>query len=1259
MKLFKGNAPQGMLRSAAPKLVIIALASTLAACGSSQRSRSLQAAQTRLDSPRARQLEATQPQLVQQAGAFAKAAKKAEERGDIDVANLKAQQSIQRFETAISLDERRATEAKMRAMETATESLSAKVEDLDRERDALSKFRDAEMRFAAVEAELNQVRADDKSARAEAQRAIIAARRKQAEAVGAKAPLNAADQYNRADALLASALAALDGGLEADAKQLAEQARDGFDQAIVGAKAESENQVAGAADKERAAGETARAKAAAKDAIETAEVARAAAQAARLPQQDRARYTQGETYLSMARARFDDADYVKAGERAQAATDAFKGESKAGAADLAIRDAEDARGRVLGMGLADAPGTREADYTLDLARDAKKAGDEPRAVALAKKALALYQGVRPQRAMPPVAGIAGPGAAVAVAAAAPVDLHAAFQQYEVERALVRVRHAHADALAAGKDSVCPSLFRGFEAFVKLAEDRYAAGNHADAMQYATRASERLAQCNPLNEALTPGTPGAGPMKIAPKAPAVAEQTPAERRAQQKAESALVIAKRLMIRAQTRKVDPLQLEEPELLLQEAQRWYARSAFVQADGLADEATKLLRKISMPTPAAAAPADVKAPAPAVKAAAPASDTQAEPVPPKAGLLPRKGEIVPVATQTCAPLQPRLNTVRQARSVAATRATTAEKQAQYVRALKMLTSVEGLVKEDRCAQAEPFLEEVDRLFKAVFARVEDAPAAATPVAAAPVAAATPVAATPVAPVASVAPMAGTPAAKTCDTLKRPVQSAYVAQGVASAGVKDADSRRRFERAVADLVRTERAAEQGKCADARVHLDRAVEAFDALSGKPAAKTAPKAGAQPTARVNAAATPAAVAAAAAVAPTPTVVAEPINPAAVAAANKAIGRAESMKRRAVSRQATPTYQTGAQLLGKARDLAAVGRASEASAVADQAAFAFSTAVDDSGDEADAPEMGGALPSEWKPVYAMILDTLVLRDRARPVVKTDAEQLKFQSATSFMEKSRIAWRDKDYVAAKRFTEAAKVDLEGVISLAETRMKAPVPVAPAPVADPKAGEAEIGARSQLRAVGVLRGRCMERSCKQTHPVEWASADSAINQANSALAAGNWSEAKAQADTAHASLTDILNRPTFFIPADTSGIRRVGNQLMLTPLVTFTTGGGAIEPSALPTIAALAEVLKANDAVIQRLRIVGHTDSRGSDRTNLALSERRANTVRTALIDQGVSPSKVVAAGMGEANPIDSNKTAAGRERNRRVEFHLTVNQ
>ena len=72
-------------------------------------------------------------------------------------------------------------------------------------------------------------------------------------------------------------------------------------------------------------------------------------------------------------------------------------------------------------------------------------------------------------------------------------------------------------------------------------------------------------------------------------------------------------------------------------------------------------------------------------------------------------------------------------------------------------------------------------------------------------------------------------------------------------------------------------------------------------------------------------------------------------------------------------------------------------------------------------------------------------------------------------------------------------------------------------------------------------------------------------------------------------------------------------------------------------------------------RLTIKGYTDASGDDAVNLQLSQRRAQAIRAFLVEQGIAARRIQAQGYGEANPIASNDTAAGRERNRRVEFDL----
>ena len=66
----------------------------------------------------------------------------------------------------------------------------------------------------------------------------------------------------------------------------------------------------------------------------------------------------------------------------------------------------------------------------------------------------------------------------------------------------------------------------------------------------------------------------------------------------------------------------------------------------------------------------------------------------------------------------------------------------------------------------------------------------------------------------------------------------------------------------------------------------------------------------------------------------------------------------------------------------------------------------------------------------------------------------------------------------------------------------------------------------------------------------------------------------------------------------------------------------------------------------------IEGNTDSRGSENHNQTLSERRADAVKMALIDMGVSSDRITAQGLGESLPVATNDTAAGRQLNRRVE-------
>ena len=69
--------------------------------------------------------------------------------------------------------------------------------------------------------------------------------------------------------------------------------------------------------------------------------------------------------------------------------------------------------------------------------------------------------------------------------------------------------------------------------------------------------------------------------------------------------------------------------------------------------------------------------------------------------------------------------------------------------------------------------------------------------------------------------------------------------------------------------------------------------------------------------------------------------------------------------------------------------------------------------------------------------------------------------------------------------------------------------------------------------------------------------------------------------------------------------------------------------------------------------IEVAGHTDSRGSDKYNMKLSQRRAEAVRNYLISKGIAADRLTAKGYGQDKPVADNGTEEGRAKNRRIEF------
>lgn len=101
----------------------------------------------------------------------------------------------------------------------------------------------------------------------------------------------------------------------------------------------------------------------------------------------------------------------------------------------------------------------------------------------------------------------------------------------------------------------------------------------------------------------------------------------------------------------------------------------------------------------------------------------------------------------------------------------------------------------------------------------------------------------------------------------------------------------------------------------------------------------------------------------------------------------------------------------------------------------------------------------------------------------------------------------------------------------------------------------------------------------------------------------------------------------------------------------VLFDSGQATLRPAAREKLAKISGIVLAYPGL--KLQVEGHTDSIGGDAYNQKLSEKRANNVRDYLVKQSVPADVITAMGFGKADPVADNKTAAGRQQNRRVEM------
>ncbi|HVZ33726.1 MAG TPA: OmpA family protein [Polyangiaceae bacterium] len=113
--------------------------------------------------------------------------------------------------------------------------------------------------------------------------------------------------------------------------------------------------------------------------------------------------------------------------------------------------------------------------------------------------------------------------------------------------------------------------------------------------------------------------------------------------------------------------------------------------------------------------------------------------------------------------------------------------------------------------------------------------------------------------------------------------------------------------------------------------------------------------------------------------------------------------------------------------------------------------------------------------------------------------------------------------------------------------------------------------------------------------------------------------------------------------------------NRIELGQKIQFALNKSEILPASFALMDELAKTIQENPQV-QKVSIEGHASNEGQAQYNLALSKARAEAVRAYLVSKGVSADRLSSTGFGATKPIASNDSEEGREKNRRVEFHIT---
>lgn len=277
------------------------------------------------------------------------------------------------------------------------------------------------------------------------------------------------------------------------------------------------------------------------------------------------------------------------------------------------------------------------------------------------------------------------------------------------------------------------------------------------------------------------------------------------------------------------------------------------------------------------------------------------------------------------------------------------------------------------------------------------------------------------------------------------------------------------------------------------------------------------------------------------------------------------------------------------------------------------------------------------------YAQKRDRSTVEAAAREVVET-AEEARVMAVKQKAEEDAAARAAAEKKAAEEREARARAD-----AAAEAKRRQDAEIARAQAEAAKAEAEKMKLEAEKAAQEAARQKQEAETAKAALAAEADKARAAAQQAEQARQQAEQARQQAENEKQELRARLLQQLNTILATRDTARglIANMSDVL-------FSTGSSDLAPDAREKLAKVSGIVLAYPGL--KLQVEGHTDNVGGDDYNQQLSERRAQTVRDYLVEQGIAAEAIASRGFGKTMPIASNDTPDGRRQNRRVELVLS---